>query len=128
MQAYLDLGFIASLKMKIGGVGAFRQDLRRIDAVLKLLKTPDQLAVGCERQVFNLATALGLRQRPLSLTICAGLRKQVIRWTISCRRPCVKRIARQWPRVRNLFFRTGTPRNLIRYAGPAAGIRERPAV
>ena len=43
MQSYLDLGY-SVVKIKIGGV-ELPEDLRRIEAVLKLLKSPDQLAV-----------------------------------------------------------------------------------
>jgi D(-)-tartrate dehydratase len=55
MQSYLDLGY-SVVKMKIGGV-ELSQDLRRIEAVLKLLKTPDQLAVDANGR-FDLETAL----------------------------------------------------------------------
>src|ERR1700674_4269191 len=41
MQGYLDLGYSA-VKMKIGGA-PLAEDLRRIEAVPKILKTPDQL-------------------------------------------------------------------------------------
>ncbi len=43
MQGYLDLGY-SVVKMKIGGA-PLSEDLRRIEAVLKILKTSDQLAV-----------------------------------------------------------------------------------
>ena len=43
MRGYLDLGY-TSLKMKIGGA-PLAEDLRRIDAVLRLLPKPDRLAV-----------------------------------------------------------------------------------
>src|SRR6202011_2156217 len=43
MAGYLDLGY-SVVKMKIGGA-PLSEDLRRIKAVLKILKTPDQLAV-----------------------------------------------------------------------------------
>lgn len=43
MQGYLDLGY-SVVKMKIGGA-SLSEDLRRIEAVLKLLEAPDQLAV-----------------------------------------------------------------------------------
>jgi L-alanine-DL-glutamate epimerase-like enolase superfamily enzyme len=55
MQSYLDLGY-SVVKMKIGGI-ELSQDLRRIDAVLKLLKTPAQLAVDANGR-FDLETAL----------------------------------------------------------------------
>jgi L-alanine-DL-glutamate epimerase-like enolase superfamily enzyme len=43
MQGYLDLGY-SVVKMKIGGA-PLSEDLRRIEAVLKILKSSDQLAV-----------------------------------------------------------------------------------
>ncbi|HEY8714697.1 MAG TPA: mandelate racemase/muconate lactonizing enzyme family protein [Candidatus Acidoferrum sp.] len=55
MRSYLDLGY-SVVKMKIGGV-PLAEDLRRIEAVLTLLKTPDQLAVDANGR-FDLATAL----------------------------------------------------------------------
>jgi L-alanine-DL-glutamate epimerase-like enolase superfamily enzyme len=55
MQHYLDLGYSA-LKIKIGGV-PLAEDLRRIDAVLALLKSPGQLAVDANGR-FDLERAL----------------------------------------------------------------------
>jgi L-alanine-DL-glutamate epimerase-like enolase superfamily enzyme len=55
MQSYLDLGY-SVVKMKIGGV-ELSQDLPRIEAVLKLLRKPDQLAVDANGR-FDLKTAL----------------------------------------------------------------------
>src|SRR5712692_4185950 len=55
MQGYLDLGY-SVVKMKIGGA-PLSEDLRRIEAVLKILKTPDQLAVDANGR-FDLETAL----------------------------------------------------------------------
>ena len=43
MRSYLALGY-SVVKMKIGGA-PLSEDLRRIESVLKILKTPDQLAV-----------------------------------------------------------------------------------
>src|SRR5215469_5352605 len=43
MAGYLDLGYTV-VKMKIGGA-PLAEDLKRIEAVLKILKRPDQLAV-----------------------------------------------------------------------------------
>src|SRR5260221_1677211 len=54
MSGYLDLGY-SVVKMKIGGA-PLSDDLRRIEAVLKILKTPDQLAVDANGR-FDLATA-----------------------------------------------------------------------
>jgi L-alanine-DL-glutamate epimerase-like enolase superfamily enzyme len=55
MSGYLDLGY-SVVKMKIGGV-PLAEDLRRIEAVLKILKTPDQLAVDANGR-FDLETAI----------------------------------------------------------------------
>src|SRR5258705_9731344 len=55
MQSYLDLGY-SLVKMKIAGI-ELSQDLRRIEAVLKLLKRSDQLA-GDANGRFDLKTAL----------------------------------------------------------------------
>src|SRR5258705_795941 len=46
MQGYLDLGY-STVKIKIGGA-PLSEDLRRIEAVLKMLKTSDQLAEGAK--------------------------------------------------------------------------------
>jgi D(-)-tartrate dehydratase len=55
MRSYQDLGY-SVVKMKIGGV-ELSQDLRRIEAVLKLLERPDQLAVDANGR-FDLKTAM----------------------------------------------------------------------
>jgi L-alanine-DL-glutamate epimerase-like enolase superfamily enzyme len=55
MRGYLDLGY-SVVKMKIGGA-PLAEDLRRIEAVLKILKTPDQLAVDANGR-FDLETAI----------------------------------------------------------------------
>jgi L-alanine-DL-glutamate epimerase-like enolase superfamily enzyme len=55
MHGYLDLGYSA-VKIKIGGV-ELPDDLRRIEAVLKLLKSADQLAVDANGR-FDLDTAV----------------------------------------------------------------------
>ena len=55
MSSYLDLGYSA-VKMKIGGA-PLAEDLHRIEAVLKILKTPDQLAVDANGR-FDLETAI----------------------------------------------------------------------
>jgi L-alanine-DL-glutamate epimerase-like enolase superfamily enzyme len=54
MRAYLDLGY-SVVKIKIGGA-PLAEDLRRIEAVLKILKSPDQLAVDANGR-FDLDTA-----------------------------------------------------------------------
>ena len=55
MQGYLDLGY-STVKMKIGGA-PLSEDLRRIEAVLKILGNSDQLAVDANGR-FDLETAV----------------------------------------------------------------------
>jgi len=55
MRGYLALGY-SVVKMKIGGA-PLSEDLRRIEAVLKILKTPDQLAVDANGR-FDSETAI----------------------------------------------------------------------
>jgi D(-)-tartrate dehydratase len=55
MQGYLDLGY-SVVKMKIGGA-SLSEDLGRIEAVLKILKSGDQLAVDANGR-FDLDTAI----------------------------------------------------------------------
>jgi len=55
IQSYLDLGY-SSVKIKIGGV-SLAEDLKRLDAVVKLLDHPRQLAVDANGR-FDLAQAL----------------------------------------------------------------------
>ena len=55
MSGYLELGY-SVVKMKIGGA-PLADDLRRIEAVLKILKTPDQLAVDANGR-FELSAAI----------------------------------------------------------------------
>jgi D(-)-tartrate dehydratase len=55
MSGYLDLGY-SVVKIKIGGA-SLSEDLRRIEAVLKILKTPDQLAVDANGR-FDLNAAV----------------------------------------------------------------------
>jgi len=55
MQGYLDLGY-SVVKIKIGGA-PLPEDLRRIETVLKILKSGDQLAVDANGR-FDLETAI----------------------------------------------------------------------
>jgi L-alanine-DL-glutamate epimerase-like enolase superfamily enzyme len=55
MSGYLDLGY-SVVKIKIGGA-SLSEDLRRIEAVLELLKSPDQLAVDANGR-FDLNAAI----------------------------------------------------------------------
>ena len=59
MRSCLDLGY-SVLKIKIGGA-PLSEDLRRIEAVLKILKSPDQLAVDANGR-FDLDTAIAYAQ------------------------------------------------------------------
>ena len=59
MRGYLGLGY-SVVKMKIGGA-PLSEDLRRIEAVLKILKRPDQLAVDANGR-FDLPTAVAYAQ------------------------------------------------------------------
>ncbi len=59
MQGYLDLGY-SVVKMKIGGA-PLSEDLRRIETVLKILKTPEQLAVDANGR-FDLENAVAYAQ------------------------------------------------------------------
>jgi len=66
MSGYLDLGY-SVVKMKIGGA-SLSEDLRRIEAVLKILKTPDQLAVDANgRFDLNIAVAYAQALTPYGL-------------------------------------------------------------
>jgi L-alanine-DL-glutamate epimerase-like enolase superfamily enzyme len=56
MAGYLDLGY-SVVKIKIGG-DSLGEDLKRIEAVLKILKTADQLAVDANGR-FDVQTAIG---------------------------------------------------------------------
>jgi D(-)-tartrate dehydratase len=59
MRSYLDLGY-SVVKIKIGGA-PLSEDLRRTEAVLKILKAPDQLAVDANGR-FDLDTAIAYAQ------------------------------------------------------------------
>lgn len=66
MGGYLALGY-SVLKMKIGGA-PLDEDLRRIESVLKLLKSPDQLAVDANgRFDFNTAASYARALAPYGL-------------------------------------------------------------
>jgi L-alanine-DL-glutamate epimerase-like enolase superfamily enzyme len=59
MQSYLDMGY-SVVKIKIGGA-PLAEDLTRVEAVLKLVKTGDQLAVDANGR-FDLKTAIAYAQ------------------------------------------------------------------
>jgi L-alanine-DL-glutamate epimerase-like enolase superfamily enzyme len=112
MQSYLDLGY-SVLKMKIGGV-ELSQDLRRIDAVLKLVKTPDQLAVDANGR-FDLSTALAY---------ASALEPYNLRWFEEASDPLDYKLQAVLCELYGPPMATGEnlfsvqdARNLIRYAG-----------
>jgi L-alanine-DL-glutamate epimerase-like enolase superfamily enzyme len=112
MSGYLDLGY-SVVKMKIGGA-PLSDDLRRIEAVLKILKTPDQLAVDANGR-FDLDTAIAYAQ---------ALAPYGLRWYEEAGDPLdydlQAKLAPHYPSPmatgENLFSMQDA-RNLIRYAG-----------
>ena len=112
MRGYLALGY-SVVKMKIGGA-TLAEDLRRIEAVLKILKTPDQLAVDANGR-FDLETAIAYA--------CA-LAPYGLRWYEEAGDPLdyelQSKLAAHYPGPmatgENLFSMQDA-RNLIRYAG-----------
>jgi len=112
MTSYLDLGY-SVVKMKIGGA-PLSDDLRRIEAVLKILKTPDQLAVDANGR-FDLDTAIAYAE---------ALAPYGLRWYEEAGDPLdydlqaklVPRYPGPMATGENLFS-VQDARNLIRYAG-----------
>jgi L-alanine-DL-glutamate epimerase-like enolase superfamily enzyme len=112
MSGYLALGY-SVVKMKIGGA-PLSDDLRRIEAVLKILKTPDQLAVDANGR-FDLNTAIAYAQ---------ALAAYGLRWYEEAGDPLdydlQAKLAPHYPGAmatgENLFS-VQDARNLIRYAG-----------
>jgi D(-)-tartrate dehydratase len=112
MQGYLDLGY-SVVKMKIGGA-PLADDLRRIEAVLKILKTPDQLAVDANGR-FGLEKAIDYAR---------ALAPYGLRWYEEAGDPLdyelQAKLAAHYPGPmatgENLFSMQDA-RNLIRYAG-----------
>jgi L-alanine-DL-glutamate epimerase-like enolase superfamily enzyme len=112
MSCYLDLGY-SVVKMKIGGA-PLSEDLNRIEAVLKILKTPDQLAVDANGR-FDLDTAIAYAR---------ALAPYRLRWFEEAGDPLdyqLQAILSQYypgPMAtgENLFS-VQDARNLIRYAG-----------
>jgi L-alanine-DL-glutamate epimerase-like enolase superfamily enzyme len=112
MLSYLDLGYTV-VKMKIGGA-PLSEDLSRIEAVLKILKSPDQLAVDANGR-FDLDTAIAYAK---------ALAPYGLRWYEEPGDPLdyelQARLAPYYPSPmatgENLFS-VQDARNLIRYAG-----------
>jgi D(-)-tartrate dehydratase len=112
MARYLDLGY-SVVKMKIGGA-SLSDDLRRIEVVLKILKTPDQLAVDANGR-FDLDTAIAYAQ---------ALAPYGLRWYEEAGDPLDYDLqARLAPHYSGAMatgenlFSIQDARNLIRYAG-----------
>ena len=112
MRSYLDLGY-SVVKMKIGGV-ELSQDLRRIEAVLKLLKKADQLAVDANGR-FDLETALAY---------ASALAPYRLRWYEEAGDPLDYHLQAKLSEIYEPPMATGEnlfsvqdARNLIRYAG-----------
>ena len=112
MSGYLDLGY-SVVKMKIGGA-PLSEDLRRIEAVLKILKTPDQLAVDANGR-FDLETAIAYAQ---------ALAPYGLRWYEEAGDPLdyelQAKLAPHYPgpmATGENLFSVQDARNLIRYAG-----------
>jgi D(-)-tartrate dehydratase len=112
MLSYLDLGYTV-VKMKIGGA-PLSEDLSRIEAVLKILKSPDQLAVDANGR-FDLDTAIAYAK---------ALAPYGLRWYEEPGDPLdyelQAKLAPYYPSPmatgENLFS-VQDARNLIRYAG-----------
>ena len=112
MRGYLELGY-SVMKIKIGGA-SLAEDLHRIEAVLKILKTPDQLAVDANGR-FDLETALAYAR---------ALAPYGLRWFEEAGDPLdfvlQAELIRHYPGAmatgENLFS-VQDARNLIRYAG-----------
>jgi L-alanine-DL-glutamate epimerase-like enolase superfamily enzyme len=112
MRSYLDLGY-SVVKMKIGGV-ELSQDLRRIEAVLKLLEKTDQLAVDANGR-FDLEAALAYAK---------ALAPYRLRWYEEAGDPLDYDLQAKLSEVYEPPIATGEnlfsmqdARNLIRYAG-----------
>lgn len=112
MSGYLNLGY-SVVKIKIGGA-PLSEDLRRIEAVLKILKSPDQLAVDANGR-FDLNAAI---------VYARALAPYKLRWYEEAGDPLdydlQAKLASHYPGPmatgENLFSMQDA-RNLIRYAG-----------
>ena len=112
MSGYLDLGY-SVVKIKIGGA-PLSDDLRRIEAVLKIVKSPDQLAVDANGR-FDLSTAIAYAQ---------ALAPYGLRWYEEAGDPLdyelQAKLAAHYPgpmATGENLFSLQDARNLIRYAG-----------
>ena len=112
MQSYLDQGY-STVKIKIGGA-SLSDDLKRIEAVLKLLKRPDQLAVDANGR-FDLPTAVEYAR---------ALAPYGLRWYEEPGDPLDYALQAELSSIYDLpmatgenLFSTQDARNLVRYAG-----------
>jgi len=112
MSSYLDLGY-SVVKMKIGGA-PLSEDLARIESVLTILKTPDQLAVDANGR-FDLNTAVAYAK---------ALAAYGLRWYEEPGDPLdydlQAQLAPHYPgpmATGENLFSVQDARNLIRYAG-----------
>jgi L-alanine-DL-glutamate epimerase-like enolase superfamily enzyme len=112
MRGYLDLGY-SVVKMKIGGV-PLPEDIRRIESVLKILKSPDQLAVDANGR-FDLDTAIAYAR---------ALAPYGLRWFEEAGDPLdydlQAKLGRHYPgpmATGENLFSLQDARNVIRYAG-----------
>jgi D(-)-tartrate dehydratase len=112
MRSYLDRGY-SVVKMKIGGA-PLAEDLRRIEAVLTILKTPDQLAIDANGR-FDLETAIAYAR---------ALAPYGLRWYEEPGDPLdyelQSKLAPHYPppmATGEDLFSMQDARNLIRYAG-----------
>jgi len=112
IQSYLDQGY-STVKIKIGGA-SLADDLKRIEAVLKLLQGPEQLAVDANGR-FDLPTAI---------TYARALAPYGLRWYEEPGDPLDYALQVELSKIYDPPMATGEnlfsmqdARNLIRYAG-----------
>jgi L-alanine-DL-glutamate epimerase-like enolase superfamily enzyme len=112
MQSYLDLGY-TTIKIKIGGA-PLEEDLRRIETLLKIVKSSDQLAVDANGR-FDVETAIAYAK---------ALAPYKLRWYEEAGDPLdyelQAKLADNYPgpmATGENLFSVQDARNLIRYGG-----------
>jgi L-alanine-DL-glutamate epimerase-like enolase superfamily enzyme len=112
MQSYLDLGY-STIKIKIGGA-PLEDDLRRIETLLKIVKSSDQLAVDANGR-FDVETAIAYAK---------ALAPYKLRWYEEAGDPLdyelQAKLAEYYPgpmATGENLFSVQDARNLIRYGG-----------
>jgi L-alanine-DL-glutamate epimerase-like enolase superfamily enzyme len=112
MQSYLDLGY-STIKIKIGGA-PLAEDLRRIETLLKIVKSSDQLAVDANGR-FDVETAIAYAK---------ALAPYKLRWYEEAGDPLdyelQAKLAEYYPgpmATGENLFSVQDARNLIRYGG-----------